>query len=613
ATSHRAVLRSALVTDAPDIPLRGPLGPRGWRRGPERPSERKAGPGTAALSHGHAQPPATTPTRRRPSGAAPPLPVDLRRSGLAWAAAGGIVLLFWFVVFLTEARPSTDVIDRAVLDRVTDLRNPGLTRVMRCIQWLGADATVLVLQGVILAVALAFRRFRYVLVFIGCILFAIWMTSVVQIVVARPRPAGIEILGDWRGFSHPSRAMVALGITLGGAAYMLVPQGRWRVARGPDAPPGPRRTSPVTWLCFSTLVLLAFAEVYLGVERPTDVLVGGIIGVAIPIVAFRLLVPVDAFPITYRRQRTAHVDVGGRRGEAIRQALVEQLGITPASVEPFALEGSWGSTPVLIHPAGDDQPTLFGKVYTAAHLRSDRWYKVGRTLLYGRLEDEATYSTVRRLVEYEDYLLRIMTSSGLPVPEPFGFVEITPEREYLIVTEFFTGAVEIGKVTVDDATIDDGLEVVRQLWSAGLAHRDIKPANVLVRDGAVLLVDVAFAEVRPSPWRQAVDLANMMLVLALRSDPDRVYARAQRLFSDDELAEALAAAHGITLPTQLRAQLRADGRDILGRLRALAPDRPPIRIQHWSLRRLGLSAAVLAGAALALIGIMNAFRGIQVR
>ena len=60
----------------------------------------------------------------------------------------------------------------------------------------------------------------------------------------------------------------------------------------------------------------------------------------------------------------------------------------------------------------------------------------------------------------------------------------------------------------------------------GLAHRDIKPANILVQDGRILLIDVAFATVRPTPWRQAVDLANMMLCLALRSAPERVYERA---------------------------------------------------------------------------------------
>ena len=40
------------------------------------------------------------------------------------------------------------------------------------------------------------------------------------------------------------------------------------------------------------------------------------------------------------------------------------------------------------------------------------------------------------------------------------------------------------------------------------------------------MIDVFFVQVRPSPWRQAVDLANMMLVLALRSDAQTVYEKA---------------------------------------------------------------------------------------
>jgi tRNA A-37 threonylcarbamoyl transferase component Bud32 len=79
--------------------------------------------------------------------------------------------------------------------------------------------------------------------------------------------------------------------------------------------------------------------------------------------------------------------------------------------------------------------------------------------------------------------------------------------------------------------IDDGLRIIRKLWEAGLAHRDIKPANLLVRDGQLLLIDVFFTEVRPTPWRQAVDLANMMLCLALRSTPEQVYQRALRQFT----------------------------------------------------------------------------------
>jgi serine/threonine protein kinase len=149
---------------------------------------------------------------------------------------------------------------------------------------------------------------------------------------------------------------------------------------------------------------------------------------------------------------------------------------------------------------------------------------------------------------------------------------------------------------------------VRCLWDSGLAHRDIKPANVLVRDGKVLLIDVAFGEIRPSPWRQAVDLANMMLVLALGSDPERVYQRTTRIFSPDEVGEAFAATRGIALTSQLRAQLRQDGRDLLKRFRELAPPFRPIRIQRWSIRRIGLTVAVIVFILLAVQITFSAFQ-----
>ena len=165
-----------------------------------------------------------------------------------------------------------------------------------------------------------------------------------------------------------------------------------------------------------------------------------------------------------------------------------------------------------------------------------------------------------------------------------------------------TARVEIGDAEVDDAIIDQGLLLVRRLWEAGLAHRDIKPANLLVRDGRLLLIDSAFTEVRPSPWRQAVDLANMMLVLALRSDAAHVYERAVRYFSVDEIAEAFAATRGLTMPSQLRHMMRAEGRDLHAEFKRLLPyPVQPIAIQRWTMRRIGLSLVVLVGGTLAIL------------
>ena len=128
---------------------------------------------------------------------------------------------------------------------------------------------------------------------------------------------------------------------------------------------------------------------------------------------------------------------------------------------------------------------------------------------------------------------------------------------------------------------------------------------MLVRDGAVLLIDVAFATVRPTPWRQAVDLANMMLTLALGSTPEAVYEQATRILAPDDIAEAFAATRSVTIPNQLRARLKADGRDLATAFRRLAPPRSPVRVQLWSTRRIAVTFAVVVAIALASFGVVK--------
>src|SRR5579872_3109822 len=186
----------------------------------------------------------------------------------------------------------------------------------------------------------------------------------------------------------------------------------------------------------------------------------------------------------------------GARGEAIRQGVRDQLGLTVTGITPVGLESSAGSTPLRLRTEGGPDEYLFAKLYTKGHVRADRWYKMWRTILYGSLEDENSFGTVRRLAEYEDYALRLLQDAGVAVPRPYGIVEITPEREYLLVTEFFDGAAEIGDTDIDDQVTGQGLQLIRALWDAGIAHRDIKPGNLMVRAGQLLLIDVAFAQVR---------------------------------------------------------------------------------------------------------------------
>ena len=521
------------------------------------------------------------PRHRRPTGAPPPLPHPISVTTRAWLVLAVVILAG--LVLVSARVPSLRLdnqVNAAVLRLFARARTPWLTDLANgvaavCSGW---GATVVGLSAVVLT--MAFRRWRHLLVFV-CSLFVLEIAiELIDSGLTRPRPYGVRAIAGWAGFSAPVISVTILTFLLIGIAYCLVVPGRPRsYAKAASA-------VIVTVLCLACL--------YLAVDHVDDLLLGVALGVAIPVTAFRFFTPNEVFPLAYRRGNTAHVDVTGRRGEAIRQGTRDQLGFTVTEIAPVGLESSAGSTPLRLRVEGCPQEYLFAKLYTKGHVRADRWYKLWRAILYGSLEDEHPFQTVRRLAEYEDYALRLLQDIGIAVARPYGIVEITPEREYLLVTEYFDGAVEIGDADVDDAVIDQGLQLIRTLWDAGIAHRDIKPGNLMVRAGQLLLIDVAFAQVRPSPWRQAVDLGNMMLVLAVRTDPARVYRQALNYFTETELAEAFAATRGVASPTQLRAFMKRDPRDLLAEFRKLAPQRRPIVLQRWSARRVILGAAMLA-------------------
>src|SRR5437763_14017129 len=532
--------------------------------------------------------------QRRPTGAPPPLPHPVTLTTTAWLILVALVLAGAFVA--TQLTPWLRIDDRAstwVLRSLAGIRTPWLTDVANAIKVAGTGWGVTVLGLSMVALIMAFRRWRHLLVFMGSLFFLETAGTWIYEGLSRPRPYGVPIITSWAGYAGGSPPVAVLTIILMGIVYCL-------------AVPGRARTYTKAAVA-AVVAVFGLARLYLGVDHPGDVLLGAVFAVAIAVTAFRFFTPNEVFPVAYRRGKTAHVDVTGRRGEAIRQAVHDRLGLTVAEIKPVGLESSAGSTPLRLRVEDGPDEFLFAKLYTKRHLRADRWYKLGRTILYGSLEDVSPFKTVRRLVTYEDYALRLLQDIGVRTAKPYGIVEITPEREYLLVTEFFTGAVEIGEADVDDPVIDQGLLLIRKLWDAGVAHRDIKPGNLMVRSGELLLIDVAFVQVRPSPWRQAVDLGNMMLVLAVRSDPQRVYQRALAYFTEAELAEAFAATRGVASPTQLRAFMKRDPRDLLSEFRAMAPSRPPIVLQRWNIRRVALAAAMPAVFVAAVGQTGNAF------
>ena len=76
--------------------------------------------------------------------------------------------------------------------------------------------------------------------------------------------------------------------------------------------------------------LMAVSGLYLGTYHPSDVVAAIVLVLAIMVNAFRYFTPNDAFPLERRKGKTAHLDVGGRRGDAIRQAVLPRRNTSPS-------------------------------------------------------------------------------------------------------------------------------------------------------------------------------------------------------------------------------------------------------------------------------------------
>jgi membrane-associated phospholipid phosphatase len=314
------------------------------RARPGDPARRRPRPAVA--------PPA--PPDRRP----PPLPHPIAISTTAWLLLAIVIVAGAFLI--SERTPWLRLGDQAntwLLRLIAEVRTAWLSDVARAINAAGSGWAVTAVGLSVVVLTMVFRRWRHLLVFVGSLFFTEIVGEWIYSGLSRPRPYGISIIASWGGYSAPSPPVVTLTIFLMGAVYCLVVPGR-----------------PRTYAKIAVAVVIALfglARVYLAVDHPDDVLFGVALGVAIPVTAFRFFTPNEVFPVVYRRGRTAHVDVTGRRGEAIRQAVSDQLGLTVAEIKPVGLESSAGSTPLRLRVEGAPDEYLFAKLYTKGHVRGD--------------------------------------------------------------------------------------------------------------------------------------------------------------------------------------------------------------------------------------------------
>src|SRR2546428_10914916 len=116
-----------------------------------------------------------------------------------------------------------------------------------------------------------------------------------ELLSLRPRPFGVQPLASWEGYATPSIPIGAIAILAIGLAFMLVVAGQ------------PRLWAKIA--AGAAIAIIGTLRIYLGVDHFTDAVFGAIVGVALPLAAFRAFASNDLFPVTYGAPgQAAHLD-----------------------------------------------------------------------------------------------------------------------------------------------------------------------------------------------------------------------------------------------------------------------------------------------------------------
>ena len=264
--------------------------------------------------------------RRRPSGEPPPLPRHIDRSTRWYLLLAGLAGALWAGMSVPAALGVITRADLAALQAAAAVRTAWLTRLMLDVNVLASPWTVRVLAFSTIAVLVVWRRFQHLAAYLVIVLAAILLISAMTLQIGRMRPGRDRDPRSMAGVLAAVAARGRAGPGAGGGVYTLVPAGRWR-NRG-------------KWAAAIIIGAFCAARLYLAVDHPTDQLTALIIGWLLAVVGSAWRSRATSSPSLTAAAARAHLDIGGRRGEAIVTALDQQLGLAVVGVEPFGLGAS---------------------------------------------------------------------------------------------------------------------------------------------------------------------------------------------------------------------------------------------------------------------------------
>ncbi len=369
--------------------------------------------------------------------------------------------------------------------------------------------------------ALVTRRLRLARDLAAAAVIAWLLAEVVERIVERSHPEGLLQGVEVRGIEVSGLGFPAVTVAVAAALAAVASPYLTRV---------PRR---VAW---ALVVLVAIARVFVGAHLPLDAIAGGAVG--------------------WMAGALVHLAFGSPGGRPTLAAVSDALaraGLPIADLAPVGL-GRRGSTMFAGHAA--DRSEVFCRAVGRDERDVETVDKIWRSLALRDQRDQPFFTSLQS-VEHEAYLGLLAARAG--VRTPVSRITAGFEGGAVLAQDRAAGTrlATLDPSSVDDRVLDDVWRNVAAVRAAQLAHGALRAENVFVDGDTTCLVDWGDGRTAADELRQAEDVAELLVSLAVRFGADRAVASATRVLGEHALVPVLPLLQPAVLSSTTRRQAHA--------------------------------------------------------
>jgi uncharacterized protein (TIRG00374 family) len=216
--------------------------------------------------------------------------------------------------------------------------------------------------------------------------------------------------------------------------------------------------------------------------------------------------------------------------------------------------------------------------------------------------------SIRKKVEQAALMSFALESAGIGTPKlllvrelPFNSILTAYER----VPGFGLGDYVAENKEIKDETLKLILQTIKTMHENDIVHRSLSAPNILLADSReIYLLNPHSGNIAATHLEKRVDLAELMITLAVLTSPKRVIALAKKVFGNKQIANSLPALQTVAMSRKTRRVLRNNKKTLSDLRKELGRVEPDMHYEDIQFGRINYRNLILAAVSIVAIYVL---------